>query len=109
MEPTSLVHAVRQVAARGGSALDPEVVAQMLERRTPGSSVDRLTEKERAALAGMAEGRSNTAIAKELQISEATLQRLRRQHLQQARPARGHRRPPNRVLAVLTYLRAREQ
>jgi len=106
MEPASFVDAVTQVA-RGGSALDPEVVAQMIERRVPGSPVDRLTGKERAALAGMAEGRSNPAIARDLQISEATLQR----HigtifakLDLPADADGHR----RVLAVLTYLRAEE-
>jgi DNA-binding NarL/FixJ family response regulator len=106
MEPASFVEAVRQVA-RGGSALDPEVVAQMLERRAPGSAVDRLTEKERATLTGMAEGRSNRAIARDLEMSEATLQR----HigsifdkLDLPADAEGHR----RVLAVLTYLRAQE-
>ena len=106
MEPTSFVEAVRQVA-RGGSALDPEVVAQMLERRTPGGPVDRLTPDERAVLAGMAEGRSNPAIAQDLRISDTALQR----HiagifakLDLPRDAEGHR----RVLAVLAYLREQE-
>jgi DNA-binding NarL/FixJ family response regulator len=106
MEPAGFVEAVRQVA-RGGSALDPEVVAQMLERRAPGGPLDRLTQGERAALAGMAEGRSNAAIARDLDISEAALQR----HiagifgkLDLPRDAEGHR----RVLAVLAYLRAQE-
>jgi DNA-binding NarL/FixJ family response regulator len=106
MEPASFVDAVRQVA-RGGSALDPEVVAQMLERRGPGSPVDRLTAKEQEALAGMAEGRSNPAIARDLQISEATLQRYIGSifgKLDLPADTDGHR----RVLAVLTYLRAGE-
>jgi DNA-binding NarL/FixJ family response regulator len=106
MEPASFVDAVRQVA-RGGSALDPEVVAQMLEHRAPGGPVDQLTGNERAALAGMAEGRSNPAIARHLDISEATLQRHIASifgKLDLPRDAEGHR----RVLAVLTYLRAQD-
>jgi DNA-binding NarL/FixJ family response regulator len=106
MEPASFADAVRQVA-RGGSVLDPEVVSQMLERRPAGGPVDRLTPDERAALAGMAEGRSNPAIARDLDISEAALQR----HITSIfgkldlRPdSEGHR----RVLAVLTYLRAQD-
>jgi DNA-binding NarL/FixJ family response regulator len=103
MEPASFADAVRQVA-RGGSALDPEVVAQMLERRPPGGPVDRLDRNERAALAGMAEGRSNAAIARDLDIGEAALQRHISSifaKLDLPRDAEGHR----RVLAVLTYLR----
>ena len=105
-EPEGFVDAVREVA-RGGSALDPEVVAQMLERRAPGGPVDRLTATERWALAGMAEGRSNSAIARELGISEAALQRHALSiygKLDIPRDAEGHR----RVLAVLTHLRAQE-
>jgi DNA-binding NarL/FixJ family response regulator len=93
--------------ARGGSALDPEVVAQMLERRAPGSPVDRLAENERAALAGMAEGRSNAAIARDLHVSEATVQRYVGSifdKLGLPPDSDGHR----RVLAVLTYLRAQD-
>jgi DNA-binding NarL/FixJ family response regulator len=104
MEPGSLADAVRQVA-HGGTALDPEVVAQMLERRAPGGPVDRLSPGERAVLAGMAEGRSNAAIARQLDISEATLQRQIASifgKLGLPRDAEGHR----RVLAVLAYLHA---
>ena len=105
-ERASFADAVRQVA-RGGSALDPEVVTQMLERRAPGGPVDQLSAKERAALAGMAEGRSNAAIARDLDISETALQRHITSifgKLDLPRDAEGHR----RVLAVLTYLRAQE-
>jgi DNA-binding NarL/FixJ family response regulator len=107
LEPASFVDAVRQVA-RGGSALDPEVVAQMLDRRAPGGPLDRLTDRERTALAGMAEGRSNAAIARDLHISEATLHRnIGRifDKLDLPADAEGHR----RVLAVLTYLRAQQR
>ncbi|MGH3203801.1 MAG: response regulator, partial [Streptosporangiaceae bacterium] len=52
--------ALRRVAA-GGTALDPEVVAQLLVR-TGGNPLDGLTQRERDVLALMAEGRSNTEI-----------------------------------------------
>jgi DNA-binding NarL/FixJ family response regulator len=106
LEPAGFADAVRQVA-RGGSALDPEVVAQMLGRRAPGGPIDRLTTSERAALAGMAEGRSNAAIARDLDISEPALLRQIANifdKLDLPRDVEGHR----RVLAVLTYLRAQE-
>jgi DNA-binding NarL/FixJ family response regulator len=106
MEPVGFTDAVRQVA-RGGSALDPEVVAQMLARRAPGGPIDLLTEDERATLAAMAEGRSNPAIARELGIGEAALQRRIAGvfgKLDLPRDTEGHR----RVLAVLAYLRAQE-
>jgi DNA-binding NarL/FixJ family response regulator len=106
MEPQGFVDAVRQVA-RGGSALDPEVVAHMLDRRRVGGPIDRLTERERDALALMAQGMANPPIAAALEISEHTLQR----HigsvfakLDLPVSSEDHR----RVLAVLTYLRAQE-
>jgi len=106
MEPVGFADAVRAVA-RGGCALDPEVVTQMIERRRPDGPVDLLTENERTVLAGMAEGRSNPAIAREAGISEAALQRHIASifgKLDLVRDAEGHR----RVLAVLAYLRAQE-
>ena len=107
MEPMGFVDAVRQVA-RGGSALDPEVVAQMLDRRRPGGPLDELSARELDALAGMAEGRSNLAIATDLGIGEHALQRHITavfSKLDLPAGADGHR----RVLAVLTYLRAQER
>jgi DNA-binding NarL/FixJ family response regulator len=106
MDPGGFAQAVRQVA-RGGSALDPEVVAQMLDRRRRGGPLDELSERELAVLAGMAEGRSNAAIATHLGIGEHALQRdvaaiFSKLNLPDA--AQGHR----RVLAVLTYIRAQE-
>jgi DNA-binding NarL/FixJ family response regulator len=103
MEPRGFAEAVREVA-RGGSALDPEVIARMLDRRRPGGPIDTLTERERDVLARMAEGRSNRAIAADLGLSEHTLERdLTRIFDKLALPVdgEGHR----RVLAVLTYLR----
>ena len=104
MEPRGFAGAVRQVA-RGGSALDPEVVAQMLERRRRGGPLDALSERELEVLAGMAEGRSNLAIANDLGISEHAIQRDVTgifSKLDLPVDAEGHR----RVLAVLTYIRA---
>ena len=106
MEPRGFAEAVRQVA-RGGSALDPEVVAQMLDRRRRGGPLDELSERELDVLAGMAEGRSNAAIATGLGIGEHTLQRDVAgifSKLELPDDAEGHR----RVLAVLTYIRAQE-
>ncbi len=106
MEPRSFAEAVRQVA-RGGSALDPEVVAHILERRRPGGPVDNLAERERAVLARMAEGHANRTIAAELELSDATLERVQArifEKLELPSDVEGHR----RVLAVLTYLRAQE-
>jgi DNA-binding NarL/FixJ family response regulator len=106
MEPRGFAAAVRQVA-RGGSALDPEVVAQMLDRRRRGGRLDALSERELDVLAGMAEGRSNLAIATDLGISGHALQRDISgifSKLDLPADAEGHR----RVLAVLTYIRAQE-
>jgi DNA-binding NarL/FixJ family response regulator len=79
-----LLDALRRVA-EGGSALDPEVVSQLLARR--GRPLDTLTARERQVLALMAEGRSNTAIFAKLGLPPTDTD---------------HR----RVLAVLAYLGA---
>ncbi len=68
------VDAVEQVAA-GGSVLDPEVVTQLLGRRRDGSALDRLTPREREALAAMAEGLTNAAIAERLVVSVGAVEK----------------------------------
>jgi DNA-binding NarL/FixJ family response regulator len=65
--------AVRRVA-RGGSALDPEVVAALLGRARILSPIEQLTEREREILALMAEGRSNQAISEHLYLSPKTVE-----------------------------------
>lgn len=107
MDARGFTEAVREVA-RGGAVLDPEVVAQMLDRRRRGGALDGLTAKELDVLSAMAEGRANHAIAAHLGISEHAVQR----HigrllatLDLPLEGEGHR----RVLAVLTYLRAQER
>jgi DNA-binding NarL/FixJ family response regulator len=96
--------ALRRVAA-GGTALDPQVVAQLLLRRES-DPLDRLTPRERDVLALMAEGRSNAAIAAALFISDSAVAK----HINSIftkldlPPADSDHR---RVLAVLKFLNAR--
>ena len=96
------VDAVRRVAD-GGTALDPEVVAQLLARSRRRDPLDRLTDREREVLGLMAEGRSNRAIGDELVVSDGAVEK----HVSNIfskldlPPAPGDHR---RVLAVLRYL-----
>jgi len=100
----SFVDAVTRVAA-GGSALDPEVVARMLGRRTQGDPLRQLTSRELATLAAMAEGKSNLGIAQALLLSQASVEKHVTAIFRKLRiaPADTEHR---RVRAVLTYLRA---
>ncbi|HST33307.1 MAG TPA: response regulator transcription factor [Solirubrobacteraceae bacterium] len=94
--------AIRRVA-EGGSALDPEVVSQMLGRRRAEDPLGELTEREREVLALMAEGRSNQAIAEGLTISGRAVEKHVTSifvKLELAPAAEDHR----RVLAVLAFL-----
>ena len=95
--------AVRRVA-RGGSALDPEVVQRMVGRRRVDSPLDELTPRERQVLELMAEGRSNQGIAEELIVTVAAVER----HITSIFGKLGLRAVPEdhrRVLAVLEFLR----
>ncbi|MBJ6640776.1 response regulator transcription factor [Streptomyces sp. DHE7-1] len=65
------VEALRRVAA-GGTALDPQVVSQLLLRRRS-DPLERLTSREREVLELMAGGRSNLGIAQQLVVSESTV------------------------------------
>jgi serine/threonine-protein kinase len=103
-DPSGFADAVRQVG-QGGSALDPEVVAQMLNRHRPASPLEALTDRQRDVLARMAEGQSNRAIARGLDVTERAVERdvsTIFQRLGLPPGEDGHR----RVLAVLTFLRA---
>jgi DNA-binding NarL/FixJ family response regulator len=98
------VEALSRVAA-GGTALDPEVVAQLLAASRRGDALGDLTHRERDVLALMAEGRSNSAIAAILVVSERAVEK----HVSNIFSKLGltpsdadHR----RVLAVLRYLEA---
>ncbi len=99
---SAFTDALRRVG-EGGSALDPEVVSQLLGRRRANDPLDRLTPREREVLGHMAEGRSNAAIARELVVTERAIEKhvtsiFSKLGLSSAED--GHR----RVLAVLAYL-----
>jgi DNA-binding NarL/FixJ family response regulator len=70
----AFVDSVRRVAA-GGTALDPEVVAQLVSRRRPGGALDRLTPREQEVLALMAEGKSNAGLAERLVLSTGAIEK----------------------------------
>jgi DNA-binding NarL/FixJ family response regulator len=96
--------AVRRVG-EGGSALDPEVVAQMLGRRRSEDPLHELTPREREVLGLMAEGRSNHAIAEVLVVTDRAVEKHVTNifgKLDLAPGPEDHR----RVLAVLTFLQA---
>ena len=103
LELDDFVEAVRRVA-RGGTAIDPEVVSALMGRRTEPSALDDQTPREREVLGLMAEGRSNQAICRKLFVSPKTVE----SHVNSifiklrllAEPD-DHR----RVLAVLAFLR----
>jgi DNA-binding NarL/FixJ family response regulator len=73
-EVAEFVGAVRRVGERG-TALDPEVVAQILARSRQRDPLDRLSGRERDVLGLMAEGRSNQAIARALIVSEGAVEK----------------------------------
>jgi len=95
--------AIRRIA-RGGSVIDPEVVAQLVGRRRARIPLDDLTDREREVLALMAEGRSNQAICDRLFLAPKTVEA----HIAnifsklELLPAPDDHR---RVLAVLAHLR----
>jgi DNA-binding NarL/FixJ family response regulator len=99
-----IADAIRRVAA-GGSALDPTIVSQLLDRRRERGPLDEITPREREVLELMAEGRSNQGIAERLDISERAVQKHVTAIFAKLGIAAGtddHR----RVLAVLAFLRA---
>jgi DNA-binding NarL/FixJ family response regulator len=107
-EVRAFIDAVQRVAA-GGTALDREVVAELMRARTAGADGDgalsSLTPREREVLALMAEGRSNAAVARTLVVSGGAVEKhVRNIFSKLDLPASDddHR----RVLAVLAFLRA---
>jgi DNA-binding NarL/FixJ family response regulator len=96
--------AAAERVASGGSALDPKVVASLLSPRVAGP-LGELSEREREVLELMAEGLTNSGIAKHLYLSERTIEAHVRHLLMKLdlpESEDGHR----RVLAVLAHLRA---
>ncbi|UGT57025.1 response regulator [Nocardia asteroides] len=95
---------LRRVAA-GGTAMDPEVISQLLVRRKADDPMAALTAREREVLALMAEGHNNATIAERLVVSEGAVHKHIRSifaKLGLTADEVGHR----RVLAVLAYLNA---
>ena len=95
-----------QRVANGGSALDPHVVASLVGRER--DALGALTDREREVLALMAEGLTNSAIARRLVLTERTVEGHVRSVLMKLDLPEGegaHR----RVLAVITYLRTAER
>lgn len=104
LEVDEFLDAVERVR-NGGSALDPEVVKQLIAPPRDGDALAELTPREREVLGLMAEGRTNAGIARQLWLTERTVEAhvssiLAKLDLSQT--AEGHR----RVLAVLAHLRA---
>ncbi len=99
------VETVERVS-QGGTAIDPEVVSQLLARTRRQRPIAELTPREREVLGLMAEGRSNTAIAEHLVITQRAVEKHVKNIFQKLRltPADTDHR---RVLAVLRYLEAR--
>jgi DNA-binding NarL/FixJ family response regulator len=98
------VDSVKRVAD-GGSALDPEVVSQLVGRARRDDPLDELTPREREVLELMAEGRSNNAIADHMTVTERAVEK----HVTSIFGKLGLAPAPEdhrRVLAVLAFLRA---
>ena len=92
--------------ARGGSVVDPALVRELVTARLGEDPLAALSAREREALALMAEGRSNAGIARQLWVTEGTVEKhvssiLIKLNLHEADD--DHR----RVLAVITFLEAR--
>ncbi len=98
------IDSVRRVAD-GGSALDPEVVSQLVGRARRDDPLAELTPREREVLELMAEGRSNNAIAEHMIVTERAVEK----HVTSIFSKLGLAPAPEdhrRVLAVLAFLRA---
>ena len=104
LDVDEFLEAVQRVSA-GGSALDPEVVKHLLTPPKQDDALSLLSPREREVLGLVAEGRTNAGIAKQLWLTEKTVETHVSSILGKlglSHSAEGHR----RVLAVLAYLRA---
>ena len=102
LDPAQFIEAVRRVAA-GGTAMDPEVIAELLTGRSRERSLEPLSPRERQVLELMAEGRSNSAIAARMFVAEKSVAK----HINSIFTKLGlHLQDTDnrRVLAVLAYL-----
>ena len=92
--------------ARGGSVIDPVLVHELVAARRVGDPLDVLTTREREVLSLIAEGRSNAGIARQIFVSEGTVEKHVRSILMKL-DLPGTQDDHRRVLAVITYLDAR--
>ena len=97
------IDATRRVAA-GGTALDPEVVRQIFARSRRADPLARLTDREREVLALMAEGRSNSAIARALFLSAGALEKRVASIFTKLDLPSDDEQTHRRVMAVVRYL-----
>ncbi len=99
---SEFLSAASRVAA-GGTAIDPEVIEQLLSRRQREDLLDELTPREREVLGLMAEGHTNAGIAERLVVTDGAIEKHVRSIFQKlGLPATEAQN--RRVLAVLTYL-----
>ena len=96
------IDAIRTVAG-GGTVLDPEVVTKLVGRRSRDEPIARLSGREREVLELMAEGRSNTAIAQQLFVTEKAVSKHTTSIFAKLGLAASEDNN-RRVLAVLAYL-----
>lgn len=101
---SEFIDAVARVA-HGGTALDPEVIAQVMARRRREDPLAPLTPRERDVLALMAEGRSNAAIADRLAVGEGAIEK-HVSHIFSKLALELDDADHRRVLAVLAFLKA---
>lgn len=97
-----------QNIADGATVLDPEVVSQLLNRRSQDTKMQRLTAREHSVLAALSEGKSNAAIASMMHLSEASIEKYITsifQKLELDHTETGNR----RVLAALAHLDAQSE
>ncbi len=102
---SEFIDTLRRVV-RGGSAVDPELVQELVAARRAQDPLDVLSPREREVLALMAEGRSNAGISRHLWVTEGTVEKHVRSILMKLRLPESddaHR----RVLAVLAFLDSR--
>jgi DNA-binding NarL/FixJ family response regulator len=102
LDEEQFVEAVRRVAA-GGTAMDPEVISKLLTGNSATTPLGELTARELEVLQLMAEGRSNTAIAAQLHISEGVVGKHTTRVFNKLGLAASDD-DNRRVLAVLAYL-----
>ncbi|MDQ1476055.1 MAG: hypothetical protein QOE62_1284, partial [Actinomycetota bacterium] len=105
MKSDDIIDALERIAA-GGSVVDPGLVHELVDRRRRDDPLADLTTREREVLGLMAEGHSNSGIAARLFVTEGAVQKHIRNILAKLKLPESDD-TNRRVLAVLTFLKAR--